>query len=1126
MKITMVLLLFAVSNAFSEIYSQNTLLSLDVNKQSIKEVIGIIENMSEYVFFFSENIRKDLTREVNVKADSKTLNAILDEVFINTDLIYTINDRQVSIVKTEKAPPLPMPQQQARTVTGVIRDDTDEPLVGANVLIKGTTTGTMTDIDGKFSLSNIQPNSMLVISYIGYETKEIRVGDQQHLAIVLNTDQFGIEEVVVVGYGIQKKVNLTGAVAVVSGEELSKRPVTNTSTMLQGQMPGLRITSDRGQPGNENVQIRVRGQGTYSSAGSNPLILINGVEGDLTTLDPNIIESVSVLKDAASASIYGSRAANGVILITTKNGSEMKERVLIRYNGNFAVHNPTELLDLIWDSPTYMKYFNLAKDNSGAPITDRYTQEMINNYTNPSDPVRYPSFDWVDYMFDPASVQQHNLNVSGTSGHTSYNASISMVDQEGTMRGQEYQRYNVALDLTSQVNNRVKFGMYFSGSRSMRQQTRQGDTDAYLSTISQAPTYMPWLPDDGTGSRKYTFKAFTFESNNKNMAAIVETENFIKYVNTDVNTQAWLEIEPVKGLSWYTKGAVRYKQQHSKDWGTLPTPIYYYHDGIQSGTLNTNGTGLTSKMENSSYYNLYTYLKYDWVAKEREHDLSFMAGYNLEYYKMDDLSGYRQTYDFPLQELDAGTSAVQTNTGKSEDWGLMSVFFRTNYAFRQRYLLEVNARYDGTSRIASENRWGLFPSFSLGWRLTEEDWIKDLDLNWLNSLKLRGSYGILGNQNIDLYSYYALVTTGKDYSFDNSNLTSGIAQTAFSNRDLKWETTSIADIGFDLTVFKGFNVTFDWYKKKTSDILRQAQANSLLGLTAPYINEGEMENTGIELALSYNGYVKSGSMNGLNYNVGVSLDYTKNRLTKYGADYIAGGYICREGIPYQSFYAYKAIGIFNDEEEVANSPKQFNDKTLPGDIKYADVSGPDGGVADGVVNEYDRMVIKGRFPDLEYAIMMGAGWKGFDLSLMGQGIQGVRHYATGWGLRPFYQGSPIFQDYIDNMWTEDHRDAKYPRLYFADMGGTKNQRESTYWLHDGSYFRLKNLTFGYTLPEELTNKANIERLRIYFSGDNLLTITKFPQGGDPERNYTSTTGTRLVYYPQNRIISFGINLEF
>lgn len=1007
---------------------------------------------------------------------------------------------------------------QAQTsVTGVITDASGETMIGVSVVLKGTTIGTVTNIDGNFEIAAKQ-GDVLTVSYIGYQTQTVKVTSSL-LKIVLLEDAQSLDEVVVVGYGTQKKVNLTGAVSAVTGEEISKRPVANTTTMLQGQMPGLRITSDKGQPGNESVQIRVRGQGTYSSTGSDPLVLINGVEGDLNTLDPNMIESVSVLKDAASASIYGSRAANGVILITTKNGQGVKDKVSITYNGNYGLHTASNLLDLVWDSPTYMKYFNMAKDNSKAPAAERFTQAEIDAYTNPSDPSRYPSFNWLNHMFSSVFVHQHNLSVAGTAGRTSYNASISMIDQPGTMKGNSYERYNASLDLSSQINNHIRFGMYFAGSRSYREYTRQGDTDAYLSTISQSPLTLPWLPDDGSGIVRYTYRYKDFVNSNKNMVAMIDNGDFRKDVDTDVNAQAWLEIKPVKGLTWYSKGAMRYKQNHYKNINAQTFPSYYFSDGSFSKSFGSNGK-LESNMNYSSYFNFYTYLKYDWSAKNKNHDVSLMAGYNLESYRKDQLKGERNSFDFPLDELDAGSADVQTNSGKSEEWGLMSGFFRANYSYKGRYLLEANARYDGTSRIASESRWGFFPSFSLGWRVTEEPWMQKLNWEWMNNLKVRGSYGILGNQNINLYSYYALVSTGKDYSFDNSKLSSGVAQTSISNRNLKWETTSIADVGFDMTIFHGLNITFDWYQKRTYDILRQAQGNDLLGLTAPYINSGEMRNTGIEIGAQYNGYISEGVMKGFSYSAGFFVDHSSNKLVKYGEDYVNQGKICREGLPYESFYLWDAIGIFKDEADVTNSPKQFNDTTQPGDIKYRDANG------DGVVDDADRIVVDGRFPDLEYSINLSANWKGFDISLLGQGVQGVKHYAVQWGLQPFFQSSPISWDYINNMWTEENPNGKYPRLYYGDMGGTKNTRESTYWLHNGSYFRLKNLTVGYTIPKHLTQKAKIERLRVYFSGDNLLTLTKFPQGGDPERNYTSQKNTRLVYYPQNRIISFGLNVEF
>lgn len=1007
--------------------------------------------------------------------------------------------------------------QTSIKVSGQVKN-ANESLIGVSVIEKGTTNGVATDSEGKYNIT-VDSNAILEFSCIGYVTKQYRL-DELPSIVNLEEDSQSLEGVVFVGYGTQKKVNLTGAVSAVSGEDMTKRPVANTTTMLQGMMPGLRITSDRGMPGSENVQIRVRGQGTYSPAGSNPLVLINGVEGDLSTLDPNLIESVSVLKDAASASIYGSRAANGVILITTKNGSQTPETINVTYNGNFAVHTPTTMLDLIWDSPTYMRYYNIARTNSKA-TSYCYSDEQIAAYTNPSDKIEYPSYNWLDWFINPAFVQTHNLSVSGSLGKTSYNASLSALEQPGTERGQNYRRYNAALDLSSRINDFLLFGMYFSGSRSYRQQTRQGDTDALLSVISQAPTYRPYFYADGI--KYYTYKAYTTEGNNKNMYAIIDTETFCKYVNTDVNAQAWLEVTPINGLTWYNKGAIRYSQEHSKDWrDSSSSSVYYYHTHDWAMQLNTGGDGLDDVMHYSTYLNFYSTLKYDFTSNSRDHEASVMAGYNIESYRYDYLSAYRQDFPFPLHEIDAGSTSTVSTGGNANEWGLVSIFFRGDYSYKQRYLLEVNARYDGSSRISKSNRWGWFPSASAGWRVTEEPFMKNLGVgNWLNSFKIRGSYGILGNQSIGLYSYYSTVSTGQDYSFDNNALLTGGAQTSISNENLKWETTSIADVGFDATLFKGMNITFDWYNKKTYDILRTAQGNAILALDAPYVNGGEMVNKGIEISINYANRINSGIFEGLEYNLGVYGEHTKNILTKYGSDEISKGLIYSEGHPYGSFYMLEEIGIFADQDEINNSPKQYNDKTEPGDIKYRDYN------KDGVINDDDRHIVGHRYPMVEYSLNLSANWKGFDISIMGQGVQGVNHYADGWGIRPFRQGSPISKDYIKHMWTEDNPyNAKYPKLYYDNMGGTKNNRASTYYLHDGSYFRLKNLTFGYTVPQKVTRKINVEKVRFYFSGDNILTFTKFPQGGDPERNYTSNTSTRLVYYPQNKIYSLGVNLTF
>ena len=1006
-------------------------------------------------------------------------------------------------------------QQQNLKVSGVVTDEAGEPLIGVSVLVKGTTLGNITDLNGRFSL-DVPEGSILEISYIGYKTQSIKA-QREPMNIVLKEDAQKLDEVVVVGFGTQKKVNLTGSVSAVTGDDISKRPVANAAILLQGQIPGLRVNQGLGQPGGEGTSFRIRGQGTFSSAGSDPLILINGVPGSMTNLDPSVIESVSVLKDAASAAIYGARAANGVILVTTKQGA-VGDKVHISYHGNVGLHTPTKLYDRVTNSVEYMELANLAWKNSGTG--KQYTQDQINLYRNNVGDPQYPNFDWQDYMFRTAVVQTHNLSMAGSTEKTTYNVALNFVDQPGTMRGFKYRKYNATIDLTARITNFIKVGTYANLMYGETEQPRQGQNDAFLSTLSQAPTYMPWLPDDGTGIRRWTSSAYSFESHNKNMPAIIGDNAMKRDNNFDINAQLWLEINLAKGLTWYTKGAARLQSNKSKDWRGSTTYTYDYHTGERSSELDKGGLGLSVGDGRRFYTNLYSYLKYDLSLVDNAHNFSLMVGYNQESEKYETLNAYRK--DFALL-LNAGGTADWSNSGGEEEWAIQSLFGRFNYDFKERYLFEANMRYDGTSRISDENRWGVFPSFSVAWRATEEEFIKNLNLNWLNNFKLRGSWGQLGNQNIGLYPYQAMISGVDDYPFTKTSdgVIIGYQQTAYANRNIKWETTTITDIGFDLQVFDGLSVTFDWYKKTTDDILRSSQVSSLLGLSAPTVNNGSVENKGIEVALNYANMVKGGTFRGFRYNAGGYFDRSRNKLTEFGAEEIGSYSIKREGLPYDEYYMLECIGVFADQAEINASPKQFNDNTQPGDLKYKDISGPDG-KPDGVIDNYDRRTFSGRFPGFEYGINASATWKGFDLSLIGQGVADKKYYTTDWGVQPFMQGSSPNKDYIKHMWTEENPyGAKHPKLYWQDMGGGKNTRPNSYYLKDASFFRLKNLTLGYTLPRVWTEKANISKVRIYFSGDNLLTLTPY-KGLDPERNGDG----RDAIYPQNRIYSFGLNVEF
>ncbi|MFK2070735.1 SusC/RagA family TonB-linked outer membrane protein [Bacteroides fragilis] len=1009
-------------------------------------------------------------------------------------------------------------QQQNLKVSGVVTDEAGEPLIGVSVLVKGTTLGNITDLNGRFSL-DVPEGSILEISYIGYKTQSIKA-QREPMNIVLKEDAQKLDEVVVVGFGTQKKVNLTGSVSAVTGDDISKRPVANAAILLQGQIPGLRVNQGLGQPGGEGTSFRIRGQGTFSSAGSDPLILINGVPGSMTNLDPSVIESVSVLKDAASAAIYGARAANGVILVTTKQGA-VGDKVHISYHGNVGLHTPTKLYDRVTNSVEYMELANLAWKNSGTG--KQYTQDQINLYRNNVGDPQYPNFDWQDYMFRTAVVQTHNLSMAGSTEKTTYNVALNFVDQPGTMRGFKYRKYNATIDLTARITNFIKVGTYANLMYGDTEQPRQGQNDAFLSTLSQAPTYMPWLPDDGTGIRRWTSSAYSFESHNKNMPAIIGDNAMKRDNNFDINAQLWLEINLAKGLTWYTKGAARLQSNKSKDWRGSTTYTYDYHTGERSSELDKGGLGLSVGDGRRFYTNLYSYLKYDLSLVDNAHNFSLMVGYNQESEKYETLNAYRKDFAFDLPVLNAGGTADWSNSGGEEEWAIQSLFGRFNYDFKERYLFEANMRYDGTSRISDENRWGVFPSFSVAWRATEEEFIKNLNLNWLNNFKLRGSWGQLGNQNIGLYPYQAMISGVDDYPFTKTSdgVIIGYQQTAYANRNIKWETTTITDIGFDLQVFDGLSVTFDWYKKTTDDILRSSQVSSLLGLSAPTVNNGSVENKGIEVALNYANMVKGGTFRGFRYNAGVYFDRSRNKLTEFGAEEIGSYSIKREGLPYDEYYMLECIGVFADQAEINASPKQFNDNTQPGDLKYKDISGPDG-KPDGVIDNYDRRTFSGRFPGFEYGINASATWKGFDLSLIGQGVADKKYYTTDWGVQPFMQGSSPNKDYIKHMWTEENPyGAKHPKLYWQDMGGGKNTRPNSYYLKDASFFRLKNLTLGYTLPRVWTEKANISKVRIYFSGDNLLTLTPY-KGLDPERNGDG----RDAIYPQNRIYSFGLNVEF
>lgn len=977
----------------------------------------------------------------------------------------------------------------------------DSAIAGATVQVKGTQTGTQTDANGRFTIS-APSNATLVITSVGYGSEEVKVGNRSTINVQLQSTAQQMGEVVVVGYGTQRKVNLTGSIATVSGKELNQRVVTNPSSLLQGQLPGLQVIQGSGEPGNENVSLQVRGFGTFSGAGNSPLVIIDGIPGSLSVLDPNNIESVTVLKDAASAAIYGSRAANGVILVTTKKGQAGK--INFEYGTNVGIYKATSLPHLVTNSVQYMQLYNEAAKNSG--LTQFYTQSIIDQYQNATDKVQFPNTNWLDYMFQTAVVKNHTLNISGGKEKTTFNVGLNYVDQPGVMKGFDFKKYNVQFNLQTQINKKILFGTNLTTNYSIRNSVPQGSQDLFLSTLAQAPTYAPTLPD---GSGRYTNTAYPGEAHNKNAVAI-SRETTARTNFLQLQGSAFVRVDFTDYLHWESRGGLNVNYSKFKDYRPL-IPIYYYQSGLSNGQfLDVGRVGLTVTDNND--FNPVYYSTLNFNKKFGNHSVSALAGYQEEYFKTENLNANRQIFlSNNTREINAGGTGLQSNGGSAAEWAIRSYFGRLNYSYKDKYLIEANMRADGSSRFAKGKRWGTFPSISGAWRLSQEGFMQSVPL--LTDVKLRGSYGILGNQNIGNYPYQEILSLQGDYAFDNT-LTTGVRPTRLVNPDITWEITKVTNVGVDLAALKNrLHFTFDWFKKITSDILRTQQIPSSIGLSGPTINGGTVQNNGFEFSVGYKNRVGQ-----VQYGMDWNLQTYKNKLVQYGARDILSTTVNEEGYPYGTFFLYDWIGIFQDQNEIDNSPKQPN-SPKPGTLKYRDISGP-AGKPDGIIDANDRTYFDGVFPKLSSAITLTASWRNFDFSAFMYGNFGRKIYVTGWGIQPFFQGSVPTTDWL-NRWTPENHSNTMPFIYVTRYAPAIEALPSTHFLRDASFWRIKNINVGYTFNQPFITKTGIQSLRIYFAGDNLFTFSKYP-GLDPER----AGGGNYVQYPQNKIYSFGLRAKF
>ncbi len=1005
---------------------------------------------------------------------------------------------------------------QTATVSGTVVNATDNtPLAGVSVVQQGSTKGTTTDQKGFFSLSVTGSKPVLVFSSVGYQTFTLSWDGASAVAIKLEPEVAALQDVVVIGYGTQKKINQTGATQTFKLAESVNQPVTNSAQLMYGRFSGVQLTQGSGLPGADGSSITIRGIGSFGS--STPLIVIDNIQYEnlsvFNSLAPSDIESISVLKDASAGAIYGARGANGVVIVTTKKGKSGSMNVV--YN-NYVGFQEVTVAPKYLNAMDYATLINEATFNRSGALP-RYSAANIQAMQDGSDPDRFANTNWVNEILRRAPIQNHYVSFSGGNDKTTYRASFGYLTQEAVVRGKfKSDRYNMSLNLNSKVKDWLSISNSFNGywSRFTGPSGGAGAIGGETGIINQFQRSTPTVPVYYSSGEYGTVDGVfnqSFPINNPIRRGFLGTS-----ISDDLNfaNRFGVTANITKDLSFETSGAFNIFTNQESDF--VPRNKTYDWAGvvITEAPVNTlrNSTAFNYRLLNENI------LRYTHVFKSK-HEVSVLLGHSVQYGRNDGFSGSLKNFPTDeLQEFDAGGVLEPNVAGGASEFALQSFFSRINYIYDSKYLFEFNMRRDASSRFATSNRYGNFPSASVGWRISEEKFLSRL--SWLSDLKLRASWGITGNDNIDNYLYAQTYNVSRDY-YIGTSIVSGAALTRLANPNVKWETIEQYDIGLDAGLFRNkLSVTADYFNRRSYDLLySNFPIPASIGVTnLAAINAASMLNRGVEVVLNYRDRLKGG----LNYSIGGSISkFTDNKVTGLGEralESIGGNSIIRIGVPYNAYFGYQAIGIFQTASEISSSPAQFNNPALtkPGDIKYADISGP-AGKPDGVVNELDRTIIGNPYPSWIYNFNINADYKGFDLNVVFEGIGNVDRIFMDNGQLPFEGDRNNGLSYWINRWTATNPSTKLPRL-----GGYSNAIVSSFYIQDASYLRMKNLELGYSLPASLMKKIRMSKVRLFVSGQNLLTFTKM-ENFDPERARGRNTDQGVPLY---KVYSFGLNVKF